>query len=60
MYVDRCVYEQGVHVYAGPKCPHGRVVDEEGPVVPTGWTVQTGQTSNPPVERQPSGYSNQE
>lgn len=60
MYVDKCVYFDGFHVYPESDCPHTRTTDEEGPVMQTGWTVQTGQTSNPPLERQHSGYSNPE
>jgi hypothetical protein len=35
MEVDRCVYVDGKHVYAGPDCPHDRPEDFD-----PGWTVQ--------------------
>lgn len=40
MFVDKCVFIDGVHTYAGPDCPHGRETDEYGEVLPAGWTVQ--------------------
>lgn len=60
MYVSRCVYVDGFHVYPDSDCPHTWDSDELGPVVPTGWTVQTGQAFNPPLERQRSDHSSQD
>lgn len=40
IYVSKCVFIDGYHVYAGPDCPHGRENDEEGENLPRGWTVQ--------------------
>lgn len=40
MYVDRCVFVDGAHVYAGPHCPHDNKYDEAGLVPEIGWTVQ--------------------
>jgi hypothetical protein len=39
MHVDLCVFHNGVHVYAGPNCPHDRAEDETGPIQPPGWTA---------------------
>lgn len=55
MYVDKCVFFDGFHVYPDSDCPHTRQSDEEGPVVPTGWTVQAGPQ---PVERHQNGQGN--
>lgn len=32
--------ERGRHVQAGKHCPHYEIVDEEGPRIKPGWTVQ--------------------
>lgn len=42
-YVERCVYIDGIHVYAAEDCPHYEFQksDEMGDVQPQGWTVQS-------------------
>lgn len=49
MYVDRCVFFDGVEVYQGKNCPHTPgSSDELGIVHEPGWTVQ--QTTHNPKE----------
>jgi len=44
--VDRCVFVDGVHVYAGKACPHfPGAEDEMGSAPEPGWTVQQGSTT---------------
>lgn len=40
MHVSKCVFVDGLHLFAGPDCPHGEVEDEQGPIMPEGWTCQ--------------------
>jgi hypothetical protein len=40
MYVDRCIFIDGVHVRSAMDCPHEKPQDEMGPVVETDWTPQ--------------------
>jgi hypothetical protein len=40
VYVSRCVFIDGEHVYHGPDCPHNDSEDEQGLVKEPGWTVQ--------------------
>lgn len=47
MYVGKCVFLDGVEVYSGPDCPHGRTEDEMGEIIDPGWTVQQGDPRGP-------------
>lgn len=38
-YIDSCYNYDGVH-YPGEFCPHYEEEDEQGPILPPGWTVQ--------------------
>lgn len=40
IYVSRCIFVDGVHLYAGVHCPHERTHDQEGEILPAGWTAQ--------------------
>lgn len=41
-FVDRCVFIDGEAYYHAPNCAHMRAEDEEGDILPPGWTVQGG------------------
>jgi len=44
--VDRCVFVDGVHAYAGKTCPHFPGAEDEMGFAPEpGWTVQQGSTT---------------
>jgi hypothetical protein len=34
--------QQGEHAYVADDCPHGSMEDEQGRIMPPGWTVQQG------------------
>lgn len=38
-HIDICYNLDGTH-YPGKYCPHDAEIDEAGPVIPDGWTVQ--------------------
>lgn len=40
MFVSKCIFFEGFEVQRGSDCPHERSEDEQGPIMPTGWTVQ--------------------
>jgi hypothetical protein len=42
MAVERCRFDGlGNHTYEARDCPHARSQDEQGPIQPRGWTVQS-------------------
>lgn len=40
IYVDVCIWQDGIHVFAAKDCNHDCAEDEEGTIYLPGWTVQ--------------------
>ncbi len=51
-HVGQCIFLDGQYLYHGIGCPHADTEDENGPVVPVGWTAQQ---QTPPIKEQQHG-----